>query len=703
MWSYIESKWRRFTTVDHGVEPLSVELSRETRLRARGLARSRILDLEFYESQTGMHFGSRRRAAEHFLDRGLSAGLSISPFFQEEWYRYQTGGQGCGYETFLFGNDGLSATAPTFDATVFAAHLSATGVRAPATARAALELFLKKSTDTTRLPVHEWCAGNPTKGQARAAAMAKAHANRTRERLIRPRLSSNPITETFPEDDQLRSDSLVSVVLPVRNRAALVPTAIRSVLAQSHQAWELIVVDDGSDDDTADVVAHFVTLDPRIRLIRQAATGVCAARNAGLWQATGSYVAFIDSDNAWMPEILSRSARSLDSSSAVAVYSAVRLIDEHERVQYLAFRGDRDDLIQGGNFVDLNTLVSRREALQRIDGFDESLRRWVDYDLVIRLFDIGTAEYLDFIGVAYSENKVSTRISTTEAPGWEQVVLAKYLIDWDAVTESASRRPADLVSIVMLTYADWRMTLEGVQAVLANTEMSSVEIIVVDNGSPASVADILSQGLSGNDRVRLTHLNRNMNFALGSNLGFALSRGSRVVFLNDDAQVQPGWLPPLVQALDAAENVRAVQSVIINADGETENTGLSVSNGRASVRTELTSSTHIDAVSAVAAMFRASDFARCRGFDPIFSNGSEDADLCLRLAKSMDAVFSVAPSSRVTHFGVFSPGRFAATPGNERIFQERWGAATESEKSDPANAESLGRDHLDAADTPSSG
>jgi glycosyltransferase involved in cell wall biosynthesis len=98
---------------------------------------------------------------------------------------------------------------------------------------------------------------------------------------------------------------LVSIVLPTYNRADTLPRAIDSVLTQHQQDWELLVVDDGSQDGSCAQVQALAQGDPRIHLIRQANAGVAAARNTGLAAARGRFIAFLDSDDAWRPHFLS--------------------------------------------------------------------------------------------------------------------------------------------------------------------------------------------------------------------------------------------------------------------------------------------------------------------------------------------------------------------------------------------------------------
>jgi glycosyltransferase involved in cell wall biosynthesis len=667
-------------TVFRQIAAASAAETRHERRRIAAVARSPIFDKAFYEAQARTTFPKRRAAVAHFLATGMAAGLSISPFFQNEWYCHFSGTPKIdAFDRFFFGTEEtLDTTAPIFDARVYASQRLASGRPAPATSRGALEHFLRNATESSILPVHSSSAGAPTMGEARDRALQTAAHNTLREHVLRSRLSPTADMDPVGADDlgpvEAATD-LVTIVLPVRNRAHVVATAIRSVLAQTHQAWNLIVVDDGSTDATAAVVREFASQEPRIRLINQPQRGVCAARNAGLYEATGAYVAFIDSDNAWTPRILQRSVRALNETGAVAVYSAVKLIDEHGGSQYLAFVGDHADLLDGGNFVDLNTLVSRRDALLQIEGFDENLRRWVDYDLAIRLFEIGHPLFLNFVGVAYSESTDTGRISTTEAPGWEQVVLSKYWLDWDAVTAGLSSRRTDLVSVVIVTYADWLMTLNAVRAVLDLSGNIPIEIVVIDNGSPDIVGEILATGLLGDPRVTLIPWMRNTNFALGSNLGFARTSGSRVVFLNNDTLVHDGWLAPLVDALAKVDGAGAVQPLIVDRDDIVENAGLVMTAPTylPVAQTDYrTGSPRPESFSGVAVMFRAVDFAEFHGFDPLFSNGFEDADLALRMTEVKRSSFEVAPDSVVTHLRVFSPGRFAATAGNEAIFASRW-------------------------------
>jgi teichuronic acid biosynthesis glycosyltransferase TuaG len=126
---------------------------------------------------------------------------------------------------------------------------------------------------------------------------------------------------------------LVSVVMPVWNTAGHVGEAIASVRAQSFGAWELIVVDDASDDGSAGVVAAAAAGDGRIRLLRHDENrGAAAARNTALGSARGRFIAFLDSDDLWKPEKLVTQLAHVERTGAAIVFSAYERIDAAGRV-----------------------------------------------------------------------------------------------------------------------------------------------------------------------------------------------------------------------------------------------------------------------------------------------------------------------------------------------------------------------------------
>lgn len=120
---------------------------------------------------------------------------------------------------------------------------------------------------------------------------------------------------------------LISIVTPAFNAASFIGSAIESVQNQSYSNWEMLIVDDGSSDDTAGVVLHYSSQDARIKLISQKNAGPAMARQAALDAAQGSFIAFLDSDDYWLPEKLSLQLDFMTRHDVAFTYTSFRRID----------------------------------------------------------------------------------------------------------------------------------------------------------------------------------------------------------------------------------------------------------------------------------------------------------------------------------------------------------------------------------------
>lgn len=184
---------------------------------------------------------------------------------------------------------------------------------------------------------------------------------------------------------------VVSVVIPTYNRADLVQGAIRSVLAQTFADFELIVVDSGSTDGTAEVLGSFA--DERLRCERLALNrGASPARNRGLEVAGGEFIAFLDDDDEWLPQKLERQLSVMRRSSPEvgAVYTGYDKIDRSSGKLMARIRPERkgwlfDDLCVENRVGTASTVLLRRECIARVGQFDEEIVFGEEYDLWIRI------------------------------------------------------------------------------------------------------------------------------------------------------------------------------------------------------------------------------------------------------------------------------------------------------------------------------
>ena len=144
----------------------------------------------------------------------------------------------------------------------------------------------------------------------------------------------------------------VSVVIPTYNHAAFIGTALSSVLAQSNADWEALVVNNFSTDDTVAIVAGFA--DPRIRRIDFANRGIIgASRNVGIREARGEFVAFLDSDDQWLPDKLARTLECMDRGVDLVCHAVKRGVGQSQR-----FGGQRLVLCNfPGKFVNIHVFL----------------------------------------------------------------------------------------------------------------------------------------------------------------------------------------------------------------------------------------------------------------------------------------------------------------------------------------------------------
>jgi glycosyltransferase involved in cell wall biosynthesis len=239
-----------------------------------------------------------------------------------------------------------------------------------------------------------------------------------------------------------KSNGFVSVIVPTFNRADCLGAAVDSALGQTHAELEVIICDDGSMDETPALVARRWGHEPRVRYLRQANGGVSAARNLGLRNAGGDYLAFLDSDDTWMPWKLEAQMACLAQfpdagmiwSDMQAIGPDKEIVDPmHLRRFYDAYRwftaqqlfssscpvesfmhptpsalngsfvrcGEIFSAMIMGNLVHTSTVLLRRDRQQVVGEFREEMRTGEDYDFHLRTCRAGPVAFLDAASIRY--------------------------------------------------------------------------------------------------------------------------------------------------------------------------------------------------------------------------------------------------------------------------------------------------------------
>ncbi len=200
------------------------------------------------------------------------------------------------------------------------------------------------------------------------------------------------------------SSDLVSVIMPAYNAEKYISEAIESVIQQTYTSWELIVVDDGSTDNTAAIIKEYAAKDNRIRYLQQSHQQQAKARNNGLSHASGELIAFLDADDIWAPDKLATQVEVMQRLPVDLTFSDGYFFEKNpakdlqKRIsikygKYSGQQGIKDFL--AGNRIPLLTAVARKASLEKVNNFLESPGIHEDYDLWLRMLINGST----FLGI----------------------------------------------------------------------------------------------------------------------------------------------------------------------------------------------------------------------------------------------------------------------------------------------------------------
>jgi glycosyltransferase involved in cell wall biosynthesis len=217
----------------------------------------------------------------------------------------------------------------------------------------------------------------------------------------------------------------VSIITASQNYARFLPEALNSALAQTVSCWELIVIDDGSTDDTATVIQPYLSY-KRIRYVKSDRLGQSRAKNLGIALSRGNFVAFLDADDAWEPVKLERQMPLFDNPDVGVAFSRRSLIDEAGQPLPLRNeppfpRGRVLNELFVRNFVCFSSAVVRRSVFDRVGRFDESLGLAIDYDLWLRVARHVAFDFVDEPLVKYRtghgnlSKRLSDRVATANS------------------------------------------------------------------------------------------------------------------------------------------------------------------------------------------------------------------------------------------------------------------------------------------------
>lgn len=214
-------------------------------------------------------------------------------------------------------------------------------------------------------------------------------------------------------DKTLNYNLLVSIIVPVFNGERFINETINSVINQGYTKWELIIVDDGSIDQTKNIVYSRLAIDSRIKYFFQKNSGQAAARNTGIEVSKGDFIAFLDADDVWSSDKLESCVHVfIDNPSVDFVYSSFNYMDEKgDLILSKSYEHPRisnfNDMILKCDFIGTLTVVIKSQVVKRFK-FDENLHGTEDWDLWIRLSRVSSFYFLPKVLATYRENPLGS-------------------------------------------------------------------------------------------------------------------------------------------------------------------------------------------------------------------------------------------------------------------------------------------------------
>lgn len=675
----------------------------------RLLVGSVLFDHAWYARQTAAPDG-REAAARHYLTLARDGSRPHPhPLFDPEFYRLQLGPEqtvrleeeGCDpFVFYLRHRTWRRATHPLFDARAYVrrnpeAHQYDGGPLA----------HYAQVGRTLGRQANDWLPAEAEGRYPDAIAYLEARVDEGTARRDRARKRS--ARRHDPNEEQAflaglagAADPLpgggVSVLLDAGFDAARFETTLRSLAAQTDRRFEVFVLGRESAPEVAELArVHLPDAVAGVALSSQ--DDLAAVTGEQLAAARHPHVAFAQAGDEWTPErvrILLAAAASSDSPARVyADVLGLRRADGSVRQARAVWH---ETGLRSPGDVSPSQVMMERSLVAELGGVDPTLRNHWLFDLLLRASQRTAAEIIPVVAVSREAERANVNrgmpgsqrrpVEHTVIPSWSNVVLNKRLIDWDDLATRA--QDPDLVSVIIPTYHDWQMTAAAVETVLASDGHDGirVECIVWDNGSSPAVAAILDALQARFPQLVLVHSDVNHGFALGNNLALPHAHGATVMFLNNDTTVDPDWLVPVVRELRKDE-VLGVQSLLVYPSGAVQSAGVVFPTTGGLPHPFLQGFPVEDSVGIDALPFRAltgaalavrfSDAVALRGFDPIFTNGQEDVDLCLRLGAAREGVFRVVTDSPVVHYESRSPGRYERTIDNRRLYLDRWAGVSE--------------------------
>ncbi len=527
----------------------------------------------------------------------------------------------------------------------------------------------------------------------------KAPASEYQQWLQRHQPGADELARMRTESRGFSYQPLVSIVMPAFNTPApLLETAVKSVIAQAYEKWELILVDDGSTDvDLIHLLDDLPRRDSRILTSKLGTNkGISAASNHALSLASGEWIALFDHDDLLEPDALFRNVRWLQEHPDVdLIYSDEDKLTEHGFDFPLLKPDWSPDLFLSFNYL-CHFIFLRRELAQKVGGFRSEFDGSQDYDLLLRIIE-RTSRIAHVPHVLYhwrrSESSVADNIR--RKPGALEAgrrAIEEHLrrtnqsgrvtIDWRTHAYWVRRELADPLKISIIIPVRDRIGLLArcIDSIIAKTDYPNYQIVIIDNESQTDEARALFSRL----QHRVLHYAGPFNYSAINNFAVKETQSPWLLFLNSDIEViDPEWLTIMAEHVQRPE-VGAVGAQLLYPDDTIQHAGVILSRPAVAdhafrgfsadalgFNRQLQVTRNCSAITAACMLTRRDVFEQVGGFDeehlPVTYS---DIDLCLKMRRA-GYLIVYTPFAKLYHRESGTRRRTIEPPEAE-VIRQRW-------------------------------
>lgn len=340
------------------------------------------------------------------------------------------------------------------------------------------------------------------------------------------------------------NNPLVSIIMPTYNRRNIIKKAIDSVLNQTYTNFELLIIDDGSEDNTFEFLNSIK--DNRIRILcNKRNHGSSFSRNKGLRNAKGDIIMYLDSDNTWDSKYVETMIGAFfHLPDADAIYSGQYLFKgyDYQKPYAIRFGAYNKTLLHNRNYIDINCFCHKKNVIDKVGGFNERIWRLIDWDLILRISNQLKIYSIPTILCNYYEHDFKDRITNMPFNYYRscQTLFNRHprpIKEYEPLNKK--------VSIIIPTYESINSLVNCINSIKSFDFGDMVEIIVVDINSGTKVLEYLfNEEAEGNIKLVLNTLDEGIKYAIKKGVARA-DLNSDLLILNRDTVLTEGALEHL--------------------------------------------------------------------------------------------------------------------------------------------------------------